>query len=171
MAKKAEQVPVKVSGEVSKHPWLDLRREIDDVFDRFSRGWQTPRWPAWDMFKDFDVPFARASSLPQVDVSETNSAYEVSAELPGVEEKDMDVSISDGMLVIKGEKRDEREKKAKDYHLTERSYGEFRRSFRVPDNVEPDKITASFSKGVLKVSLPKSKKTTSKERSIPVKDA
>jgi len=171
VAKKAEQVPVKASSEVTKHPWLDLRREVDEVFDRFSRGWGTPRWPAWDMFKDFDVPFARASSLPQVDVSETNSAYEVSAELPGVEEKDMDVSISDGMLVIKGEKRDEREKKAKDYHLTERSYGEFRRSFRVPDNVEPDKITASFSKGVLKVSLPKSKKTTSKERSIPVKDA
>jgi HSP20 family protein len=171
VAKKAGQVPVKASSEVTKHPWLDLRREVDEVFDRFSRGWGTPRWPAWDMFKDFDVPFARASSLPQVDVSETNSAYEVSAELPGVEEKDMDVSISDGMLVIKGEKRDEREKKAKDYHLTERSYGEFRRSFRVPDNVEPDKITASFSKGVLKVSLPKSKKTTSKERSIPVKDA
>lgn len=171
MAKKADKVPVKASSEVTKHPWLDLRREVDDVFDRFSRGWGTPRWPAWDMFKDFDVPFARASSLPQVDVSETSSAYEVSAELPGVEEKDMDVSISDGMLVIKGEKRDEREKKAKDYHLTERSYGEFRRSFRVPDNVEPDKITASFSKGVLKVSLPKSKKTTSKERSIPVKDA
>lgn len=171
MVKKAEQVPVKVSSEVSKHPWVDLRQEIDDVFDRFSKGWGTPRWPAWDMFKDFDMPFARAGSLPQVDVSETKTTYEVSAELPGVEEKDVDVSIDDGMLVIKGEKRDEREKKEKDYHLTERSYGEFRRCFRVPDNVEADKITASFNKGVLKVSLPKSKKTSSKERSIPVKGA
>ncbi len=171
MAKKAEQVPVKVADELGKHPWLDLRREIDDVFDRFGKGWAAPRWAAWDMFKDVDVPFSRAGKLPHIDVSETKTAFEVSAELPGVEEKDVDVSLTDDMLVIKGEKRDEREKREKDYHVTERSFGEFRRSFRVPDNVDPNKVTASFSKGVLKVLLPKSKKAAAKERTIPIKEA
>jgi len=96
---------------------------------------------------------------------------ELTAELPGVDEKDVQVTLEDNILTIKGEKRTEREEKKGGYHLAERSYGAFQRAFEVPASVAADKVDATFAKGVLKVTLPKSEAGQSKARRIDVKAA
>ena len=106
-----------------------------------------------------------------VDVAEKDHAYEITAELPGLDEKDIEVKQSDGMLTIKGEKKEETEEKKKDFYLAERRYGSFERSFRVPESVNTDKIDATFKKGVLTVVLPKKPESQSKEQKISVKAA
>ena len=109
--------------------------------------------------------------MPTVDVSETDKAYEITAELPGMDEKNVEVKLANGLLTIKGEKQDEKEEKKKDYHMRERSYGSFERSFQVPDGVDADKIEANFKKGVLTVILPKSAEAQKAEKKITVKSA
>ena len=88
------------------------------------------------------------------------------AEVPGMDPKDIDISLSDGLLTIKGEKKQEREEKEENYHLVERSYGAFTRSIRLPKEVQSDKISASYKNGVLKVTLPKSEEAKKKEIKI-----
>jgi HSP20 family protein len=151
-------------------PFDRLRGEIDRLFDDFAAGpWRSPFRRAM-----FDVePFWRGEiswgKIPAVDVAETAKGYEITAELPGIDEKNIDVKYSDGTLTIKGEKKDEREEKKENYHLSERSYGSFQRSFRVPDGVDADKIEASFKNGVLTVALPKSPEAQKKEKRIEIK--
>jgi HSP20 family protein len=160
------------TGERPRHPLLDLRTEMDRLVDDFlSASWlptsfggrhaeRTPLWPA-------DTAFG-GRAVPPVDVAEKDGAYEVTAELPGMEEKDIEVTLADGVLAIKGEKREEKEEKRTDYHLTERRFGAFRRSLRVPDGIEQDKIAATFKNGVLKVVLPKSPEAQRSQRKIAV---
>lgn len=137
-----------------------LHREIDRVFDDFTHG---DHWP-------FHTTQAKDGQLPLLaDVSETDKEIEVVAELPGVEEKDIDVSLADDRLTIKGEKKSESEKKEKGYQLIERSYGSFERSMRLPCEVESDKVRAEFKNGVLKVTLPKLPGLETKTKKIPVK--
>ena len=134
-------------------PFENLRREIDRVFEDFNTGfWRSPAL--------FDTlpSLARARSFavaPAVDIAEHEKAYEVSAELPGLDEKNVEVKVANGVLSIKGEKQDDKEEKKKDYYVRERSFGAFERSFQIPDGVDTDKIEAVFKQGVLKVSLPK----------------
>jgi HSP20 family protein len=104
----------------------------------------------------------------KVNVAETDKAIEVTAELPGVDAKDIDVELRNGMLSIRGEKKAEKDEKQKDYHVVERSYGMFERSFAVPDEVETDKVEASFDKGVLKVVMPKSAEAKSKTKKVAI---
>jgi HSP20 family protein len=106
--------------------------------------------------------------LPSLDVAETKNEIVVKAEVPGLEPKDIDISLSDGLLTIKGEKKQEREEKEENYHLVERSYGSFTRSIRLPNEVQSDKIKASYKNGVLKVVLPKSEEAKKKEVKIKV---
>jgi len=106
--------------------------------------------------------------LPSVDVSETKNDLVVKAELPGMDPKDIDISLSDGHLTIKGEKKQEREEKEEDYHFIERSYGSFTRSIQLPKEVKHDKINASYKNGILKVVLPKSEAAKTKETKIKV---
>jgi HSP20 family protein len=153
------------------HPLVSLRQEMDRLFERFASNW--PRFPSfedWKPFKDVDLslPFGDMMS-PKVDVSESKDAYEITAELPGLDEKDIEVTVANGSLLLKGEKRDERTTKEKDYHISERSYGMFKRSFRIPEAVDTDKISAGFKKGILTVSLPKTSEARSKQRKIAVK--
>ena len=101
-----------------------------------------------------------------MDVAEHEKAYEITAELPGMDESNIDVKFSDGTLTIKGEKKDEREERQKDYHLSERRYGSFQRSFSVPDGVDADKIEAHFKNGVLTVTLPKKPEAQKSEKKI-----
>ena len=108
---------------------------------------------------------------PAVDVINKEKAYEITAELPGMDESNIDVKFSDGALTIKGEKKDEREEKKKDYYLSERRYGSFQRSFGVPDGVDADKIEAQFKNGVLTVTLPKTAEAQKSEKKISVKKA
>ena len=147
-----------------------LRSDIDDLFDRYFPHFPR-RWMDWDPFKGLEMPnFAmpRWGAAPSVDLSETDKGYEISADLPGMDEKDIEVSVSDTMLTIKGEKQEEREEEKKDYHVRERRYGSFQRSFRIPDDADGSKVSAKFSKGLLEISLPKTAKSKSAKRQLKV---
>jgi len=132
-----------------------MRRDMDRFWDSFFKGGvrRTDEDSEW---------------LPSLDVAETKDEIVVKAEVPGMDPKDIDISLSDGLLTIKGEKKQEREEKEEDYHLVERSYGTFTRSIRLPNEVRRDKISASYKNGVLKVTLPKSEEAKQKEIKIKV---
>ena len=104
--------------------------------------------------------------MPTVDVSEMENGYEIRAELPGVSEDDVHVSVTDNLLTIKGEKRQEAETDGKNYHRVERRYGSFQRSFTLPAEVETDDIKAEFTDGVLTLSIPKPE--AAKPTEIPI---
>ena len=103
---------------------------------------------------------------PRIDISETDGEYKIEAELPGINQKEIDVKIDNNILTIKGKKEDIKEEKEKNYHLRERYYGAFQRSISLPNNIEPEKIKASFENGVLNISVPKSDKRTPKKIEI-----
>ena len=152
-------------------PFEGLRREVDRLFEDFQLGtWRSPFGRG-----AFDVqPFWRGdlwSRAPAVDIVDKENAYEISAELPGVDENSIDVKFSDGTLTIKGEKRDEREEKKKNFYLAERRYGSFQRSFSIPAGVDADRIEASFKNGVLTVTFPKTPQARKNEKKILVKQA
>ena len=160
-------VTVKKSGPSqtgSLEPLRSLRGEVDRLFDQFSKGFG---FPSLEPFWNRDVEF----ETPAVDLTEDDKAFTITAELPGIDEKDIAVTTSGGMLVIKGEKKQEKEEKNKNYYLSERSYGSFQRSFTLPDGVDQDKIAANFSKGVLIVTLPKSADAQKTQKKIEVKAA
>ena len=172
----ATKLPVKneerkAQGLAPWRPFESLRQEIDRLFEDFDGGMWRSRF-ARPMF-NLQPPWARESmwAMPAVDVAESDKGYEITAELPGMDEKNIEVKFADGILTIKGEKKDEKEEKKKDYYLSERSYGSFQRSFRVPDGVDTDKIEASFKKGVLTVALPKSAEAQKTAKKIDVKAA
>ena len=106
--------------------------------------------------------------MPQVDVRETAKEIRVTAELPGMEEKDIEVSLLDGAITIKGEKSEEHEEEKGDVHRSERHYGMFERTIPLPSEVDVEKVNATFRKGVLKITLPKTKEAQSNRRVIPV---
>jgi HSP20 family protein len=142
-------------------PFSAMRSEMDRAFENFlGRGW--PSMPG--LMKPSDEVLV----VPSMDIRENGSEIVIEAELPGMEEKDIDVSLSNGMLTIRGEKRSEEEKKEDNYHLTERRYGSFQRSFRVPDTVDPDKVEASLEKGVLHVTMTKKPEAVSAAKKISV---
>jgi len=151
-------------------PWRVLRGEMDRLFDRFTAGFGFAPLPR--LF-DAEPPLRSAgvsgALLPAVDVSETDTAYIVSAELPGLEDKDIEVTVTGDTLVIKGEKRSQTEEKTANYHISERSYGTFQRAFTLPDGVDRNTITAEFAKGVLKLTLPKTPAAKAEQRKIDVK--
>jgi HSP20 family protein len=152
-------------------PFESLRQEVDRLFEDFGGGfWRSPFRSSFGVapFQRFEE---RISALPAVDVSETDKAYEIVAELPGMDEKDVEVKVASGVLTIKGQKQDEKEEKQKDYYMRERSFGSFQRSFQVPDGVDSDKIEAKFKNGVLTVTLPKSTEAQTAEKKIAVKSA
>ena len=141
-------------------PFASLQRQMNRLFD--------------DAFVGY-APLARAGSgatlAPSIDVKETDKAIEVEAELPGVDEKDVQVTLEDGVLTIKGEKKAEKEESKKGYYMSERSYGSFLRSFELPAGIEADKVNATFAKGVLKVTLPKPTGAQAKATKIEIKAA
>ena len=153
-----------------RRPLEGLRQEIDRLFDDFGIG--TWRSPFRSSFFDIE-PFRRAkaafSGMPAVDITETVKGYNVTAELPGMDEKNIEVKIANGMLTIKGEKQEEKEEKKQDYYVRERSFGSFERTFPVPEGVDLDKVDASFKKGVLTVTLPKTAEAQKAEKKITVK--
>lgn len=151
-------------------PIRSLRHQIDRLMADFD--WPDLRlaWPHKAALSPSAWP-ALGAAIPAVDLVERNGGYELQAELPGMKEDQIEVKLSNGMVTIKGEKSSELVKDDDDYHLRERSYGSFQRSFRVPANVDPDKIEASFDKGVLKVTLPKTAAAVESARKIEVKAA
>jgi HSP20 family protein len=150
-------------------PFESLRREIDRLFDDFGGG----RWPRLSSRSLFDIVprSGEAWAAPAVDFVETEASYEVTAELPGMDEKNIEVKFADGVLTIKGEKQEEKEQKKKDYYLQERKFGSFERSFRIPETVDTDKIAAGFKNGMLTVTLPKKLEAQKPAKNIEVKAA
>lgn len=153
-------------------PWQSLRSEMDRLFDRFSGSFGLPSLrrmfdiePAWNYTSSFTFP------TPAVDVTEDDKAFKITAELPGLEEKNIEVHLSGDMLTIKGEKSYEKEEKNKDHHVSERAYGSFQRSFALPDGVDREKIDAGLAKGVLTVTLPKNAQAQKQQKKIEVKAA
>jgi len=130
-----------------------LRKEVDRVFEDFGRG--PTFYPA----------------MPRLNVSETDGAIEIEAELPGVDEKDVDVVLERDLLTIKGEKKTEREEKNKNYHVQERAYGSFARSISLPFEPDSKSVKADFAKGVLKITLPKPAGAKQGTTKIPVSAA
>jgi HSP20 family protein len=148
------------------HPFEDLRREVDRLFEDFGRGsWFRP-------LRSIEPAFQRAVwGTPAVDVVEKQNAFEFAAELPGLEAKDIEVTLRNGNLVLKGEKQEEKEEKAKDYYLKERQYGSFERSFALPEGVDAARIAAEFKNGVLKVTLPKTAEAQKPVQKVEIKAA
>jgi HSP20 family protein len=151
-------------------PIRTLRHQIDRLMADFD--WPDLRvaWPNKVGAGLLSLPEIGVA-IPPVDLVERNGGYELQAELPGLTGDQIEVKLSNGRVTIKGEKSSERVEDEDDYHLRERSFGSFQRSFRVPANVDPDKIEAKFDKGVLKVTLPKSAAAIENERKIKVKAA
>jgi HSP20 family protein len=109
--------------------------------------------------------------VPAIDMSEDEKSYKITAELPGLDAKDVDLSIFGDMLVLKGEKRQESEQKNKNYHFSERAYGSFQRAFELPASVDRDKISADFSKGVLRIEMPKTAEAQRQPKKIEVRQS
>ena len=132
-----------------------LQSDINRLFDAF--------------INPFEGSEGRSSLSPRLDVAELKNKYEIKAELPGIDEKDLNLSYEDGLLTISGEKKTENEEKEKGYYLKECSYGSFSRSVRLPENIAEDKIEAKFKKGVLTIDIPKKEITPAKTRKITIK--
>lgn len=172
----ATKVPVTTSKQTTEattlpqawQPFETLRREVDRLFDDFgSDFWRRPFGAIANL-----EPFSRKLGLlPAVDVAETDKGYEITAELPGMDEKNIEVNLVNGGLTIKGEKKDEKETSDNDRHVSERRYGSFERHFRLPEGVDTGKIEASFAKGVLKVTLPKTAEAQQPAKKIDIKAA
>ncbi len=160
-------------------PWRRRRGESDELsvwrnpFEALHRGMD-------ELFEDFlgnfgggrRLPFfsgERAGTVsPRFEVSETDEAVQVTAELPGLDDKDIEVTLEENHLAVKGEKKQEREEKKKNYYFSERSYGSFQRLIPLPAGVEKDKAKASFKKGVLKIEIPKSPAAISLKNKIAI---
>lgn len=142
------------------HPMDLLHRNMERVFDDFWRDFELP------MFGRFDRSFA--PMLPKMDLMEEDDCFRMTFELPGMDEKDVEVELHDNVLTIKGEKKAESEEKEDKYSYTERSYGSFHRSIPLGADILTDKVEASFEKGVLMIVLPKSPEAKKLTRKIPV---
>jgi len=142
----------------------DPFRELEDVSNRLNRifGRSTARAESGQEM------LAVADWSPSIDISETDAAYLIKAEISGVKKEDVKVTIQDGMLTIQGERKMEKEEKGKKFHRVERSYGSFVRSFRIPDNADENSVKAEFKDGMLNVTLAKSAKAKAKSVNVAV---
>ena len=177
MAEAATKLPIKTeAGSAAPaakpadwQPFEALRNQVDRLFHDFQTGFlQAPSYrslldiePFWRREFGFNV-------TPAIDIVEKDKAFEVTAELPGLDVKDIDIKLANGMLTIKGEKQEQKEEKTKDRYVSERRYGSFRRSLQVPGSVDAGKIEASYKSGVLTVTLPKSPDAQNNQKKIPV---
>ncbi len=143
----------------------DPFRELEEVSDRLNRMFARPATHSSNGKETMIV----ADWAPSVDISETESEYQIKAEIPDVKKEDVKVTLEDGVLTIQGERKHEKEEKGKKYHRIERSYGSFVRTFSLPDVIDDDKVKAEFRDGVLNLHLPKSEKA--KPKAIDVKVA
>lgn len=169
---KLEKTPERAATVETWRPFETLRREVEQLFDDFGRDfWRVPSRRSLFGFEPLWRREVAWEAAPAVDIAESEKAYEITAELPGMDEKNIEVKVANGCLTIKGEKQEEKEEKKKDYYLHERHFGSFERSFEMPDGVDADKIEANFKKGVLTVTLPKKPEAQKPVKKIDVKAA
>lgn len=178
MSNSVKKMPVTSEDKSGQHsmtsdlwrPLEKLRQQVDHLFEDFNRGSGLSPFGRGL----FDVePFWRREligrGMPAVDISEKDKSYEITAELPGMDQKNIEIKLSNGSLIIRGEKKEDKEEKATSYHLSERHYGSFERVFSLPKGVDVEKIDASFSKGVLSISLPKKPEAMKADKVVPIK--
>lgn len=141
-----------------------LQNELNSVFDRFFERFDRP-------FRNGGLAGIAGAGRPSIDISETDDAVTISADLPGLEEKDIDVSLSGDVLTLRGERSERREDKGKGYVVHERSYGSFFRSIPLPAGLDHDKVKAEFRNGVLDIELPKTADARRATRKIEIQTA
>lgn len=162
-------IPWKKRSEVAKperteHPVEQLHRQMNDLFDDFFGDFGLAPWSALERgLRDSGLV------VPRFEVAETDDAVEVAAELPGLDEKDVQVTLDNGVLTVEGEKKAEREEKKRGVFLSERRYGRFQRSIALPSGIDESKVKATFKKGVLNISVPKTEDARTARRSIKIK--
>ena len=139
-------------------PLMNFDREINTMLDKFVRGGTVD-----------DGSFAISHWMPAVDVAEREEEYQVKVELPGVSKEDVEITMQENILTIRGEKKQEKESTGSSYHRLERSYGSFQRSFTLPTSVKHDKVEAAFNDGILTITLPKAEEAKPKEIKVEVK--
>ena len=153
-------VPVRRGDDFFTSPFVSLRENMNRMFDDFFGGMDLQ--PS----SGFDRSFG--TMVPRLDLDETDEAYVMTAEMPGLDEKDIDVNLTDDVLTIRGRKQHEEKDEREGYRSTRRSYGSFHRSLRLPAGVDRDSIRAELSKGVLTLTLPKSEESRQSTRRIEV---
>jgi len=142
-------------------PFYSLQKEMNNLFDSFFRGFDpAPR--------GFSGRFSEAFS-PSIDVKENDKEFIIKAELPGVEEKDIDVTVTGDSVTIRGEKKEEKEDKDKNYYYMERSYGSFCRVIPLQTEIESGKAEARFKNGILDIKIPKSQSAKAKGTKVSIK--
>jgi len=148
-----------------------MRDEMDRMFERFETDW--PRWSRLGAWPRLPSAFRRTTGaelvVPDLDVRENAKSITIEAELPGVEEKDVSVTLANGLLTIKGEKNDQHEEKDEAHYFSERSFGAFERTLRLPDTIDETKVEAKFDKGVLTITAAKRPEAVKAERKIEIK--
>ena len=159
----AKRLPIHREEE---HPIYSLQREMNRVFDDFFRA---PAWEGFGEFSELATERFMGDVSPRIDMSETDKELVLKAELPGMTEKDVDISITRDMLTISGEKKQEKEQTEKGWYRMERHYGSFTRSIPLPYEIESDKAEALYKNGVLTIRLPKSAVQQKATRTIPIK--
>jgi len=151
MSRRSGKIPIET--DEGFHPLSSLRTEVENVFGRLAEGFRNLRGER---------------RRPTADASESSEGYHMSIELPGMDSRDVDLYIEGDVLVISGEKRDEREEQDRNYYLLERSCDAFRRAFRLPGDVDRDAIKASFARGVLEVTMPRAAGASREVRKIDI---
>ncbi len=146
-------------------PFAALRAEMDHLFDHFSIG----RFPSLPRLTE--PTGSGGTMIPSIDVHENNKEIVVEVELPGIDEKDVSVTLHDSVLTVKGEKKFEQKKDEQDYHTMERRYGSFTRAVCLPDTADEDNVSADFKKGILTVTIAKKPGSEPKERQIEIRSA
>ena len=142
----------------------DPLKEMTTLQHRMNRVFEE----TWGRTRRAEEDYVTGSWMPAVDVRETKEAVEIQAELPGIDPKDVNVSVEGGVLTIKGSRQFEKATEGETYHRVERAYGSFERSFTLPTNVDPEKINAAFRQGLLLLTLPKREEAKPKAISIKV---
>ena len=167
----ARQAGAPQGGQIARGPFDEVQRQLDRMmrfFDDTFPGLGIGRADPWMRVGRNEMMETAMHAQPAVNVTEGKEAYHVSADLPGMDEKDIELSVSNGMLCIKGERRDEQERKDDDWHIRERRVGRFSRTFRLPEDVNAEGIAAKFRNGVLEVTLPKRPEARPREQRISI---
>jgi HSP20 family protein len=152
-------LPTVFTGKAERDSFRSLQRQIDQVFSDFTKDFPAGGW----------LPNGNGSLA--IDVAETDKMIEVSTEIPGVDDKDISVTLAGDMLTIRAEKKTEKDEKGKDFHRSERSYGVFERCLELPFKTESSKVDAKYDKGVLRVTIAKPAEVQALSQKIPVKVA